>query len=205
MMILYTDASTPFGRKSLLAALERNIPLTEEFVSLSDPGPFADANPLVQIPALRAEDGQVYFDSDVIFQYLDTLHDGLPLIPEDDQFARMTRIHLANGVIEATLYRRMESVRPEGEKSANFIAHLEGRIARGLARLETVTGGAHERPLDAEEITKLCALDYVDFRHPHDWRASHPNLAAWHAGISERASAKATVPARTDALSSPSA
>ena len=66
MMILYTDASTPFGRKSLLAALERNIPLTEEFVSLSDPGPFADANPLVQIPALRAEDGQVYFDLSLI-------------------------------------------------------------------------------------------------------------------------------------------
>ena len=203
MMILYTDASTPFGRKSLLAALERGIPLTEEFVSLSDPGPFAEANPLVQIPALKAHDGQIYFDSDVIFQYLDTRHDGPRLIPSDDQFARMTRIHLANGVIEATLYRRMETVRPDGEKSASFIAHLEARIARGLARLETVTGDAHDGPLDAEEITKLCALDYVDFRHPHDWRSTHPKLAAWLARVSERGTAEVSKPGRNDPVAAP--
>ena len=202
-MILYTDASTPFGRKSLLAALERGIPIREEFVSLSDPGPFAEVNPLVQIPALKGADGEVYFDSDVIFQYLDTCHKGPPLIPADDMFARMTRIHLANGVIEATLYRRMETVRPAGEQSPSFITHLEARIARGLARLESHCGEAHDGPLDAEGITRLCALDYVDFRHPHDWRAAHPRLAAWHAQVSERGTAQVSKPGRTDPVAAP--
>lgn len=202
-MILYTDASTPFGRKSLLAALERGIPITEEFVSLSDPGPFADANPLVQIPALRAVDGQVYFDSDVIFQYLDTCHQKEPLIPADDRFGRMTRIHLANGVIEATLYRRMESVRPENEQSATFIKHLEARIHRALARLEQVCHEPHDRPLDAEEITRLCALDYIDFRYPHGWRNNHPKLAAWLARVSERGTAQVSKPGRADPVTAP--
>ena len=202
-MILYTDASTPFGRKSLLAALERRIPIREEFVCLSDPGPFAEVNPLVQIPALKAADGQVYFDSDVIYQYLDTCHKGQPLIPEEGKFARMTRIHLANGVIEATLYRRMETVRPESERSPSFIKHLEGRIARGLARLEQICHEPHDDPLDAEGITKLCALDYIDFRHPHGWRNNHPKLATWLARVSERGSAQVSKPGRTDPVAAP--
>ena len=202
-MILYTDASTPFGRKSLLAALERGIPIREEFVNLSDPGSFAEINPLVQIPALKAADGQIYFDSDVIFQYLDTCHKGPPLIPDDDRFARMPRIHRANGVIEATLFRRMETVRPDGEKSPGFNAHLEARIARGLARLESHCGEPHGEPLDAEEITRLCALDYVDFRHPHGWRDNHPKLAAWLAGVSERGTAQVSKPGRTDPVAAP--
>ncbi len=202
-MILYTDASTPFGRKSLLAALERGIPIEEEFVNLAEPGAFSEINPLVQIPALKAADGQVYFDSDVIFQYLDTRHKGSPLIPEDDRFARLTRIHLANGVIEATLLRRMEEMRPDDEKSATFIARLQGRIGRGLARLEKLCREPHDGPMDAEDITKLCALDYVDFRYPHGWRNSHPKLATWAARNSERGSAKVSLPGRTDPVASP--
>jgi glutathione S-transferase len=30
------------------------------------------------------------------------------------------------------------------------------------------------------------ALGYTDFRYAHDWRTSHPQLAAWFAKISER-------------------
>ena len=71
-MILYTDATTPFGRKCLVAALERNIALEERFVNLSDPQEFLFVNPLNQIPALSVGQ-QNYFDSDVILQFLDTL------------------------------------------------------------------------------------------------------------------------------------
>jgi glutathione S-transferase len=202
-MILYTDASTPFGRKCLLAALERRIPIKEEFVDLANPGPFAEINPLVQIPALKAADGEVYFDSDVILQYLDACHHGAPLIPADGRFARMTRIHLANGVIEATLYRRMETVRPASEQSPGFIKHLESRISRGLARLEQLCHEPHDSPLDAEDITKLCALDYVDFRYPHGWRNNHPKLATWLARVSERGTAQVSKPGRSDPVAAP--
>ena len=84
-MILYTDATTPFGRKCLVAALERNIVLEEKFVKLSDPKGFLCVNPLNQIPALTTCN-EKYFDSDVILQFLDTLHKGPPLIPEENKF-----------------------------------------------------------------------------------------------------------------------
>jgi glutathione S-transferase len=35
---------------------------------------------------------------------------------------------------------------------------------------------------------------YIDLRQPdRDWRAAHPNLAQWFAGMSERDSVKATL------------
>ncbi|MGY9054195.1 MAG: glutathione S-transferase family protein [Alphaproteobacteria bacterium] len=202
-MILYSDASTPFGRKCLVAALERGIALDEQFVSLWNPGKFAVTNPLIQIPALETADGHVYFDSDVILQYLDTCHSGPALIPDDDRFGHLTRIHLANGVIESTLLRRMEQVRPDGEKSATFIAHLEARITRGLNRLDKLRKSATDEPLAAEDITLLCALDYVDFRHPHDWRSGAKKLAAWLEKTAERPSAKVSLPGRIEAQNSP--
>ncbi len=202
-MILYTDATTPFGRKCLVAALERAIVLEECFVSLADPGEFLEINPLNQIPALAAEADVCHFDSDVILQYLDTRHDGPSLIPATERFRHLTAIHLANGVIESTLLRIMETRRPAGEKSPGFIAHLEARIARGIDRMARDRTAPTSGPLSAEEITTAVALDYVDFRHPHDWRSTAPNLAAWHEAIAARPSFSLSRPTRDAPTHSP--
>ena len=138
-MILYSDATTPFGRKCLIAALEREIPLEERFIKLSEPGDFLDVNPLNQIPALFVERGKCYFDSDVILEYLDTLHENSPLIPELNKFECKTAIHLANGVIESTLLRTMELRRPECRQSKTFVNHLEARVTRGIDTMEKKT------------------------------------------------------------------
>jgi glutathione S-transferase len=202
-MILHSDASTPFGRKCLVAALERRIAMDERYVDLANPGVFAEVNPLIQIPALETDDGQVYFDSDVILQFLDTQHSGEPLVPAEDRFGHLTRVHLANGLIESTLLRRMEIVRPDGEKSPDFVARLEARIARGLSRLEALRPVATNEPMTAEEITLACALDYVDFRYSHDWRNGAPKLAAWRDALGTRPSLVRTMPGGRDPVSSP--
>jgi glutathione S-transferase len=38
------------------------------------------------------------------------------------------------------------------------------------------------------------ALQYTDFRYPHDWRGRHPALARWVAGITSRPSFEQTLP-----------
>ena len=46
-------------------------------------------------------------------------------------------------------------------------------------------------------IADLClgvALEYVNFRYPHDWRGKHPRLALWLAGISTRPAFAETIP-----------
>jgi glutathione S-transferase len=54
---LLSDATTPFGRKVVVAAIERSIPLEEIFVPLDGTGPLDAVNPLRQIPTLVLPDG----------------------------------------------------------------------------------------------------------------------------------------------------
>ena len=201
-MILYTDATTPFGRKCLVAALERNIVLEEKFVKLSDPKGFLCVNPLNQIPALTACN-ENYFDSDVILQFFDTLHKGPPLIPEENKFKHLTSVHIANAVIESTLLRIMEKRRAKTEYSPTFISHLEVRIFRGIAEMEKTRIEQIGEPLNGEELTTAIALSYVDFRFTKNWRAKAPRLSNWHAIIEQRLSMMCSQPNRTQPTHSP--
>jgi glutathione S-transferase len=200
---LLSDATTPFGRKVLVAALERSISIEEVFVALDGTGPLDGYNPLRQIPTLVTDDGRAIYDSDVIMQYLDTCHSGEALVPDSDRFGVLTRMALGSGLIEATLLRRMEVVREAGERSARFIVKMEERIARALAALEmqsdTLAGAG---VLRADQITAACALGYVDFRYTDAWRERHPWLAGWFAAIAGRPSMVATAPTRAHPIGS---
>jgi len=195
-MILYTDATTPFGRKCIIGALERDIPLEERFIKLSEPGDFLDINPLNQIPALFIQSGQYYFDSDVILEYLDTLHERSPLIPDLNKFECKTAIHLANGIIESTLLRTMELRRPEGQQSKTYVTHLEARVMRGIKTMEKKRETAIADCLNGEEITTAVALSYMDFRFSTEWRKSAPILEEWFEKVSGRKSMQLTAPTR---------
>ena len=195
-MKLLNDATSPFGRKVLVAAIERAVPLEEQFIVISAPGPIDELNPLRQIPTLVSDGGQALYDSDVIMHYIDAQHAGPKLCPAGawDVAARMS---LGNGLMESVLHRTMELRRPEGEKSASFAAKLEERVARVLARLERSIGNLSGEPLKADQITMACALEYMDFRYAHDWRATHPALGRWLASMAGRPSLAGTRPTRT--------
>ena len=74
MMILRSTPASPFGRKAHIAAsvLGLEPEIATEGADLNDPGDsIRQQNPLGKIPALVVEDGNVYFDSRVILDYLD--------------------------------------------------------------------------------------------------------------------------------------
>ena len=195
-MILYTDATTPFGRKCIIGALERDIPLEERFIKLSEPGDFLNINPLNQIPALFIQPSQYYFDSDVILEYLDTLHERSPLIPDSNKFECKTAIHLANGIIESTLLRTMELRRPEGQQSKTYVTHLEARVMRGIKTMEKKRETTIVDCFNGEEISTAVALSYVDFRFSTEWRKIAPTLEEWFDKVSRRESMELTTPTR---------
>lgn len=196
-MILLNDATSPFGRKVMVAALEREIALRETFVDLATDATLAASNPLRQIPTLVLEDGNSLYDSDVILAYLDTRHDGPPLIPAERRWQMMTEVALASGMIEATLNRIMEVRRPDGERSPDFITKLEDRIWRTVDALSGREMPSPGSVLRADDITLFCALEYLDFRFTQDWRQRAPALDAWHAATKDRASFVVTRPTRT--------
>lgn len=152
-------------------------------------------NPLGKIPALVADDGTVLYDSPVICEYLDALVGGRLLPPGGpDRWTALRRQALADGLMDAAILARLESQRPEGERSAGWIDRQKAAIARSLDALEAEAADL-AGPLTLGHVAIGCALGYLDFRFAADqWRNGHPLLADWYRGFASRPSMASTVP-----------
>ncbi len=195
-MILYNDATSPFGRKVMIAAIERGLPVTEEFVDLGAAEHIDRFNPLRQIPVLVTAAGQGVYDSDTILHYFDELGLVPPLVPPDRRVETLTRCSLANGLMEATLTRLLETRKAPESRSPAFIELREARIARVVAALEGQCERFAGGPIAADQITVATALGYLDFRYSRDWRTGAPRLAAWYETMAARPSFVETAPER---------
>lgn len=200
MKLLSTNTS-PYVRKVRLVLLEKNIPHEYLIDAPREPGSrVARANPLGRIPALILDDDTCVFDSPVIAEYVDMLNATPVLIPRDDALARM-RVKrweaLADGIMDSAVVVRTERIRPEAKQEPDSIARHNDAIGRALAyaaellgKNEWCEGGA----ITLADLAMASALIYLDLRQPErDWREAHPNLAAWFARVSARASVRATL------------
>ena len=194
-MILYNGPTSPFGRTARVVSLELQIPLEERIIDVYSATFLDAANPLRLIPTLVLDDGQAIYDSRVICAYFDSISGRPTLYPRDQLWAVETRSALAIGAMEAGLQRRMEMIRPDGEKSPSVIAKLEQRIDRATDALEALAPSITLGALRIDQIVTACALEYADLRYTRDWRRRCPALSAWLAGFAERPAMVATRPA----------
>ena len=205
-MKLHFSPTSPYVRKLLVCALERGLDERIERLPTDTGDPasgLAAQNPLGKVPTLVLDDGQALYDSPVICEYLDSLHDGDPLIPPAGP-ARWTvkrREALADGILDAALLRMIETKRrPEELRWPAWIESQAGKMRRGVAALEAEAagggpGGGLEGALDLGTIAIACTLGYLDFRFgDDDWRAGAPALAAWYEAFAQRPSMQATRP-----------
>jgi glutathione S-transferase len=177
-----------------VVSLELGIALEERVIDVYS-ADFLDAlNPLRQIPTFVTETGATIYDSRVICEYFDSVSGKPSLIPTPHRWEVQTRWSLAIGVMEAGLQRRMELIRPEGEKSPGAIAKLEIRIDRALARLEHEAATIRQADIRMDAIAVAVALEYTDFRYQKQWRRSCPALAGWLEGFADRESMTRTRP-----------
>jgi glutathione S-transferase len=194
-MKLLSFSTSPFARKVRIAAIEVGVANRIEVI---DANPFAadgvvsGANPLGKIPALILAD-RTLVDSPLICAYLDTLHDGAKLHPAGDWHTLQVQA-LGDGMMDATVLRRLETQRPESLRSAHWIARYEAAVHRTVSELASAVGGLGER-VTIGAISLYCALGYLDLRYAElDWRRAHPDLASWFERWSARPSARATAP-----------
>lgn len=202
MKLLYSVTS-PYARKVRIVAAEKKLELE---VVTSDPWvvnpELIAANPLGKVPALITDDGWSLFDSRVIVEYLDGLSPVHRLIPESsrDRIAVKRWEALADGMLDAALTARLESMRPDqNESSAKQIARQREKIAaslaemqRGLDQNEFCVG----KSLTLGDIAVGCSLGYLNLRFPDiDWAHDYPALARISKKMFARASFKATDPA----------
>ena len=200
-MKLRYSANSPFVRKVMVVAAELGLADRIQTVptDTSDPksGLSAD-NPLGKVPALITDDKEVgtLYDSAVICEYLDSLHDGPKLHPSDGiaRWHALRRETLADGIMDAAVLRRMESQRPANERSAAWDAKQRSKVMAGLDVLEREAARFVE-PLAIDQIAVACALGYLDFRFAAEpWRDGHPTLARWYDRFAKRPSMATTVP-----------
>ena len=177
-MKLYYSPTSPFVRKVNVFASEAGLAEKIEWVK-TNPWQAEDIltaeNPLSKIPTLITDDDKVIYDSRVICEYLDTLHDGNKFHPENsDERWQVLRLQaLADGILEAGIARFLEKKR--------------------LAEQQSIEWGNH---LDIGVITIACTLGWLDFRIPNeDWRVKRPQLKTWFIEFSKRESMLATMPA----------
>lgn len=192
--VLYNGPTSPFGRMTRVVGLELGIPVEERQIDVYTAEFLDPINPLRQIPTLETESGEVLYDSRVICRWFDSVSGRAKLIPAERQWEVERRWALAIGVMEAGLLRRMEIVRPDGEKSGAQIAKLEVRIERALDRLEFEAPALRDAGLRMDAVATAVALEYTDFRFTRDWRARCPLLDAWLATFSVRPSLVQTRP-----------
>ena len=203
MKLRYSPTS-PFVRKVLVMAIEtgldsriERIPTTVMPVQPNDD--LAHQNPLMKLPTLLTDDGQVLFDSRVICEYLDSLHTSPKMFPPAGtaRWTALAQQALADGILDASVLNRYETaVRPDERQWQEWSAGQMRKVRNGLATLDGKAGeGALGGPLTIGLIAIGCALGYLDFRYAGEgWRERHTALAKWYGEFSQRQSMQATMP-----------
>lgn len=198
-MKLYGSLTSPYVRKIRVMLKEKAIPCDFIVEGPADPGGHVPAlNPLGKVPVLVRDNNEVLFDSPLIADYLDSLN-GEPLIPRGgEERWQVLRWHaLGQGVLDAVVARLMEVRRPPEKQSAEIVTRQESKIIAALKYADSAKKGPAYLVGERFSLADLAlgvALEYIDFRFPHDWRSQHPRLAHWLAGISTRGSFAETVP-----------
>jgi glutathione S-transferase len=199
-MKLVASLTSPYARKIRVALAEKSLAfeLEVDIPWLADTR-VPDYNPLGKVPALVADDGELWFDSPVIAEYLDTLA-GPALLPADRAAALPVRQAeaLADGITDAAVAAFLEGMRPAERQDPAAIERQLGKISRGLTALEARVAqrkGCAGEALNIADVAIGCTLGYLDLRFAHlGWRDAHPQLAAWAAGLLARPSFTATAP-----------
>jgi glutathione S-transferase len=198
-MKLRYSATSPFVRKVVVVAKETGLLDRLELIKTATLVPNAELthdNPLQKVPALQLESGDSLFDSAVICEYLDSLHDGVKMFPASgpDRWTALRRQALGDGMCDASILRRYESIRPAELQSAAWDAAQKLKVDQGLAALEAEVGRFGSR-IDIGTLTIAIMLDYLNFRFAHEnWTQRFPALAAWHRQIMQRPSLASTTP-----------
>jgi glutathione S-transferase len=160
--------------------------------------PIPALNPLGKVPALVLDNGDVLFDSPVIVEYLDSLK--TPALLPVSGVARWETLRwqaLADGMLDATVSRLLELRRPAEQQSAENVRRQEDKIARSIEYTEqrlSRQSWLMENRFTLADLAMAVALEYIDFRYPHNWRGRHARLAQWLAGVSARPSLIETRP-----------
>ena len=201
-MKLLASPASPYTRKVRIVLAEKRIDCEIERVDVQPvENPVNAHNPLGKIPTLVLDDGTALYDSRVIVEFLDNASPIARLIPEDNRERVAVRRWeaLADGITDAGILVRYESLRPKNEQSAAWVGKQSARMQRSLVQMQSDLGEKLWCVGDRYTLADIavgCCLGWLGFRKPAgiDWRAEYPGLAKHYDKLMERPAFADTVP-----------
>ena len=201
-MKLLSSTASPYTRKVRIVLAEKKIECELQPVDVNPAdNPVNAHNPLGKIPTLVLDDGTALYDSRVIVEFLDNVSPISRLIPERtrDRLAVRRWEALADGVTDAGILVRYESLRDKKEQSQAWTDKQVARMHRGMAQMGAELGERSWCNGDRYTLADIavgCCLGWLDFRKPGgvDWHKDYPALAKHYGKLMERPAFVDTVP-----------
>ena len=201
-MKLLVSLASPYTRKVRVVLAEKKIECEMEVVDVGPvENPVNRHNPLGKVPTLVLDDGTALYDSRVIVEFLDNVSPISRLIPSDIRERVQVRRWeaLADGVLDAGLLVRYESLRDKKEQSKDWTEKQLARMHRGMSQLATELNArnwCHGERYSLADIAVGCCVGWLGFRRPGDidWHAHYPVLARHHQKLLERPAFADTLP-----------
>jgi glutathione S-transferase len=201
-MILHWSPRSPYVRKVVIAIAEMGLQDQVRTVRTVTGGTtphweLMKINPVGKIPTLELPDGTVVYDSPVIIEYLDTLHDGPKLYPSawPERLTALRRHALGQGMLDNALPLLAEGFRPPERQSDPHKALWRAKLVACVEALENEAEALSTSSFTIGHLTIGVALAYLDFRFASlSWRDGHPKLAAWHQTFNARPAVQANMP-----------
>ena len=170
-MILVGQFDSPVTRRVGVVLHHYGIPFTRDARSIfGDAAEIAKITPMIRIPALILDGGEVLIDSNAILDYLDEqVGPARALIPPSGPIRRnilqtTARAHSCFEKSGQLVYERI--FHPTAHVSHQWEARCKSQLAAGLAELETLYEGPWlcGDTLTHADIMLACALGYLNLR-----------------------------------------
>lgn len=185
-MILVGRNLSPFTRRCGIALRLLGLPFEHQAVSVwADPAAVARHNPLVRVPALVLDDGEVLFESGAILDHLmeraGPVHTLIPVAgrPRRDCLRLMA---LGTGATEKAVAAVYEQQRRPPEKiHPPWLEHVRGQARAGLAALEAANPSPWlmEDGMTMADVTAAVLVTFIRKMEPTLFpEGAYPRLAA---------------------------
>jgi glutathione S-transferase len=199
-MKLFWSSRSPFVRKVMVFAhecgLAGRIECERTVVAMTRPNAeLLKINPTGKIPTLLLDDGTALYDSTVICEYLDGLHDGAKLFPPAGpaRWTALRRHALGSNLLDNLMLWRNEILRPAAQQSPETLAAFELKVRNAITALDREADALTSDPVSIGHVAIACALSYADFRFAElGWRSSNVRIARWYDTFALRPSMTAT-------------
>ncbi|WP_075880297.1 glutathione S-transferase family protein [Vreelandella massiliensis] len=192
-LTLYLNTSSPFARVAHVCLHETRL-IEQTELRWCDPwaadSELLEINPLSRVPTLVTAEGQVLTESLLIAYYVDSISEGVSLLPEAQREAVLSLTGLGQGLMEAAFQTVIARKHQGSEADASVLGMRRvSAIERTLAALDAhpaIMGATAPTERTLDTIVVAVALAYLSFRLPaFDWENRFPALQTWYARVTD--------------------